>query len=74
MTLAGRVLTKILGPSRRQQGDGKDCVVTKFVIFYSDTRRMMTRAVLVARIEEKRNATELCWGNMKKRDRLNMYA
>jgi hypothetical protein len=35
MALAGRVLTKILGPNRRQQGDRKDCIVTKLVIFYS---------------------------------------
>jgi hypothetical protein len=32
MALAGRVLTKIHGPNRRQQGDRKDCIVTKFMI------------------------------------------
>jgi len=73
MALVGRVLTKILGPSRRQQGHRKDCIVTKFVIFHSDTRRM-TRAVHVVRMGEKRNATEFWWGNVKKRDCLNMNA
>jgi len=35
MVLASRVLTKILGPNRRQRGDRKDCIVTKLVIISS---------------------------------------
>ena len=33
--LAGKMLTKILGTNRRQQGDRKDCIVAKFVILFA---------------------------------------
>jgi hypothetical protein len=82
MALACRVLTEILGPQRRQQGDRRDCIVTELVIFYSSPNNVrlieyeVDTGVACGTCSEEEKCHGIWCGNtcVKGRDHLNMYA